>query len=57
MPENKDTKLCKLAKKKYLKSNLNKYLELVKNPKFACQKCGRVANNKKLLCKAVELDQ
>jgi len=55
MTEKKETKLCKLVKKKHLKSNFNEYLKLVNNPKYVCQKCGRSANNKKLLCKPIEL--
>ncbi len=56
MAENVDKKFCKLTKKKYLKTNLKEYMELVKNPKFVCLKCGRVANDKKFLCKPVELN-
>lgn len=55
MSDKKAKYLCKLVKKDLLKGNLKEYAELVKNPKYICLKCGRVAEDKKYLCKAVEL--
>jgi len=49
-------KLCKLVKNDYIKTSLKEYLEMIKNPKFVCSKCGRVAVEQKFLCKPVELD-
>jgi hypothetical protein len=46
--------LCKWGKKD-LEKNLDEYTEIVKDPRFVCMKCGRVANKKKLLCKPKEL--
>jgi hypothetical protein len=55
MPKEEKIKVCKLVKKDFQKSNLKEFSDLVKNPKFVCQKCGRVANDKKYLCKPIEL--
>lgn len=41
--------LCKL-KKDELSKNIKKILKIVKKPKFICEKCARVANDKKYLC-------
>ena len=48
-------KLCKLAGKKYLKDNLAEYLELVKDPRYVCMKCGRLSRRKKNLCEPRKL--
>ncbi|MED5575973.1 MAG: hypothetical protein VX757_00605, partial [Planctomycetota bacterium] len=45
--------LCDL--KKSLKSDLSQYLELVCEPKHICEKCGRVAKDKKRLCQPVRI--
>jgi hypothetical protein len=45
--------LCDL--KKSLKSDLAEYLELVCKPKHICEKCGRVANDKKRLCQPIRI--
>jgi len=45
--------LCEL--KKSLKRDLATYVELVRNPTHVCKKCGRAANDKRLLCKPVKL--
>lgn len=42
--------LCLLENVGYLKSNLEDYKKLVRNPKFICRNCGRVATNEKNLC-------
>jgi hypothetical protein len=46
--------LCEL--KKSLKRDLQSYAQLVRNATHVCSKCGRAANNKKLLCKPVKMD-
>jgi hypothetical protein len=38
-----------------IKKDFKKFAKLVKDAKFACAKCGRVAADKKRLCKPVEL--
>jgi hypothetical protein len=45
--------LCEL--KKSLKGELKIYIELVKDATHVCKKCGRVANDKDLLCKPVKM--
>lgn len=47
--------LCKLCKDDYLKENLTGYIELVKEAKYVCKKCGRAAKKEKSLCKAEKL--
>jgi hypothetical protein len=56
MGKKEKIKLCKLTKKEFINTNLKEYSELVKNPKFVCTKCGRVAGEKKYLCKPMELN-
>jgi hypothetical protein len=46
--------LCEL--KKSLKADLKSYISLIREPTHVCKKCGRVANNKRLLCKPIKLD-
>ena len=46
--------LCKL-KKDEIKERLPKLVALVANGQYICRKCVRVANDKKLLCKPIEL--
>lgn len=46
--------LCDLCKKGVDK-NLSKILEAVDDPKFLCQKCIRVSNDKERLCKPAKL--
>jgi len=41
--------LCKL-KKTELASNFKKIVKIVSKPKFICEKCARVAKDKKYLC-------
>ena len=45
--------LCEL--KKRLKADINEYVQLVDQPTHVCKKCGRVANDKKLLCKPLKI--
>jgi len=45
--------LCEM--KQLLKVDFNSYKLLVCNASHVCTKCGRTANNKKLLCKAEKL--
>lgn len=46
--------LCKL-KKDELSKNIKKIIKIVKKPKFICEKCARVAKEKKYLCDPVAL--
>ena len=41
----KDQRLCKWKEDDIIKS-FDKYLDIVRNPKFVCKKCGRVSNKK-----------
>jgi len=41
----KDKRLCKW-KEDDLSNKFDKYLNIVRNPKFVCKKCGRVADKK-----------
>lgn len=45
--------LCKI--KKLLKEDPSQYIEHVRKPKFICRSCGRVANQKSLLCKPLKI--
>ena len=45
--------LCEM--KQLLKSDFSSYKQLVCNASHLCKKCGRTANNKKLLCKPEKL--
>ena len=47
--------LCYLNNLGFQSSNLKDYKELVKDGKFVCKICGRVAAEEKNLCKAVSL--
>ncbi|MDP2851716.1 MAG: hypothetical protein Q8O20_11665 [Sulfuricurvum sp.] len=46
--------LCKL-KKNELEIHFKKIIKIVKKPKFICEKCARVANEKKYLCDPVKI--
>jgi hypothetical protein len=50
-----DKHLCYLNNIGYQISNPEEYKELVRNGKFMCKVCGRVAADEKNLCKAVKL--
>ena len=45
--------LCKI--KKLLKDDPATYIEHVRKPKYVCRSCGRVANQKGLLCKPLKI--
>ena len=47
--------LCYLANIGFPQNNTEGYKELVKNAKFMCKACGRVAADEKNLCKPVKL--
>jgi hypothetical protein len=48
--------LCELIEeKKYLKKHFEEYRELVRDARFVCRKCGRVAHREKNLCKPTKL--
>ena len=46
--------LCKW-KEEDISKRFEEFIDIVKNPTFVCKKCGRVADNKKLLHKPSEL--
>ena len=46
--------LCKL-KKDELSKNIKKIIKIVKKPKFICEKCARIAKDKKYLCNPIAL--
>jgi hypothetical protein len=50
----KTKELCKW-KQDDIKKNLDEFRDMVRSPKFLCEKCGRVADKKKWLHKAVPL--
>ena len=47
--------LCKLTSEGTHKNNPTEYAGLVKDPKFVCKSCGRVAGGKEYLCDPVLL--
>ena len=50
----KAKELCKW-KQKDVRENFSEFADIVKNPKFVCKKCGRVADKKKVLHKPASL--
>ena len=50
----KEKKICKRVKDEV--EDLKEYRRLVKSPTHLCTKCGRVSNDKKLLCRPEKLD-
>lgn len=49
----KSKHMCKL--KDDIKENLDQYQQLVKDARFICMKCGRVAQDEDRLCKPVAI--
>ena len=47
--------LCYLNNLGFQKSNQEEYKELIKNPKFFCENCGRASASEKNLCKPIKL--
>ena len=50
----KEKRLCKW-KEDDLTENLGEFMEIVRDPKFLCKKCGRVADDKKRLHKPIPI--
>ncbi len=50
----KNKALCKWSKRQYVKQ-IDDLRKIVSNPAYLCKDCGRVANEKKWLCKPVKL--
>ena len=50
-----DKHLCYLRNIGFIQSNLAEYKELVAEANFICKVCGRVAVDRKNLCKPVKL--
>ncbi len=48
-------KLCKLVKDKLHKDDPKKFIKIVKDAKYYCKNCGRVASKKSYLCKPEKL--
>jgi hypothetical protein len=46
--------LCE-QRKTTLKENIQLYMQLIDQPTHVCEKCGRAANRKKLLCHPVPI--
>lgn len=49
-----DKPLCKWGKKT-IGENFDEVTRIVTNAKYICRKCGRIANDKKYICKANSL--
>lgn len=56
MGKHKEKKLCKQVKDEALEEDLKDFMKRVVNPTHLCTKCGRAANDKKLLCEPEKLD-
>lgn len=48
-------KLCKLVKDGALKEDMKGYSKLVKDARYVCKNCGRVAAKESHLCKSKKL--
>ena len=46
--------LCKI-KSSFRSKNMQSYVKMVDAPTHVCEKCGRVANKKKFLCKPLKI--
>jgi lipopolysaccharide biosynthesis regulator YciM len=51
-----EKKLCKWKKDEYI-DDLQKLIKIVKNPKYVCTKCGRVAKKEKWLCETKPIEK
>jgi hypothetical protein len=47
--------LCELEESGYLREHFDDYRKLVRNGKFVCRRCGRVARKERNLCKPESL--
>lgn len=56
MGKRTEKKLCKRVKNDVLAEDLKEYKKRVVSPTHLCTKCGRVSNDKKLLCEPEKLD-
>ena len=52
--EKKEKKLCKW-KEHRLTERLDEFMDIVRQPKFLCKNCGRVADDKKWLHKPIPI--
>jgi len=50
----KEKKLCKW-KEDDLTENLEGFMKIIRKPEFVCEKCGRVADDKKWLHKPISI--
>ena len=50
------TEICKWEKADFSR-DLDLLARIVRDPKYACRSCGRVARDKQNLCKAVKLPE
>jgi len=48
--------LCDLSKKD-IKENMDEIIKIVAIPKYICEKCARVSNEKKYLCNPAKLSK
>jgi len=55
MGDSRDKKMCKLLKKDHIEDDFEFVRSLVRDPKFICKKCGRVANEENRICKPKSL--
>ena len=51
----KDKTLCELKEDGFIEKEFKAYKKLVRNGKYVCRSCGRVARKKENLCKPVAL--
>ena len=51
----KQKTLCELEEDGFIEKDLKAYKKLVRNGKYVCRSCGRVARKQGSLCKPVEL--
>jgi transcription initiation factor TFIIIB Brf1 subunit/transcription initiation factor TFIIB len=51
----KKKKMCKW-KKDDIEKDFKEYCKLIRKPEYVCMKCGRVASDKKFLCKPAPIE-